>query len=206
MRLPLWRRHQQAELEEEIRSHLDMAVRERVERGENPQEAARSARRQFGNTLLVKEVARDMWGWTSLERLWMDVRYGLRLMVKEPGFTSVAVLTLAIGIGANTAVFSLVNTLVLRPFYPDIQHLIVVEDVPAAMHGRNLTYRMSYPKYQAWRQHREIFESLGALYAQGPSLTGLGRAGADTGCICIQRVLTDTWCFPGDRPRIPSGG
>lgn len=175
MRLPLWRRHQQAELEEEIRSHLDMAVRERVERGESPQEAARSARRQFGNTLLIQEIARDMWGWTSLEWLWQDVRYGLRLMAKEPGFTAVAVLTLAIGIGANTAVFSLVNTLVLRPFYPDIQHLIVLEDVPAAMRGQNLTYRMSYPKYQAWRQHREIFESLGAMYGQGPSLTGLGE-------------------------------
>jgi predicted permease len=174
MRFPLWRRRQQEQLEEEIRSHFETAVADRVARGQDPHAAAIAVRRQFGNPLLVQEVTRDMWGWISLEQLWQDVRYGLRLLLKAPAFTLVAVLTLAIGIGANTAIFSLVNTLLLRPFYPDIQRLVVIEDVPASFRGKNLTFKMSYPKYVAWRQRTDIFESLTAMYGQGPSLTGLG--------------------------------
>jgi len=116
-----------------------------------------------------------MWGWLSLERVWQDVRYGARLMVQAPTFTLITVVTLAIGIGANTAIFGLVNTLVLRPFYPDIQRLVVMENVPAGFRGRNLTFKMSYPEYLAWREHHDIFESLGAMYGQGPSLTGMGE-------------------------------
>lgn len=175
MRLPLWRRRQQQQLEEELRSHFEMAVAERVARGEDRHQAEIAVRRQFGNPLLVQEVTGDMWGWISLEHLWYDIRYGLRLMAKAPGFSIVAVLTLAIGIGANSAIFSLVNTLLLRPFYPDIQRLVVIEDVPASFRGKNITFKMSYPKYEAWRRRTDIFESLTALYGQGPSLTSAGE-------------------------------
>ena len=108
------RKQREQELDEEIRAHLAMAVRERIERGENPAEAETNSRREFGNATLVKEVTRDMWGWRWLETLLQDLRYGLRQLRRNPGFTAVAIITLALGIGANTAIFTLIDGLMLR--------------------------------------------------------------------------------------------
>lgn len=103
-----------AEIEAEIGSHLEEAVRERVERGESLHEARVNALREFGNVGLVKEVTREMWGWTTIEQLGQDVRYGLRMLLKHKGVTLVAIFSLALGIGANTAIFSLIDAVLLR--------------------------------------------------------------------------------------------
>src|SRR6266850_6737786 len=115
MNWPSWRRRQDDELDEEIRAHLAMAVRDRVERGESIDDARAHARREFGNVALVKETTRDMWGWTALERIAQDARYGVRLMVKSHVFTATVVLSLAVGIGAVSTVFALINAIELRP-------------------------------------------------------------------------------------------
>lgn len=163
--MSFWRRKKrEAELDEELRNHLEMAARERVERGADEKEAERAARREFGNVGLVMEVARDMRPWRWLEEFVEDARYGLRRMRKTPGFTAIAVLTLALGIGANTAIFSLVNGILLASLpYPNPEKLVSITG--------------TFPKgaFVAMREQMHTMDVGGYVEGYELNLTGFGE-------------------------------
>src|SRR5882762_4041519 len=180
-----WKREK--ELDEELRSHLEMAARERVERGAEESEAARAARQEFGNVGLVKEVSRDMRGWRWLEEFVEDARYGLRRMRKSPGFTAIAVLTLALGIGANTAIFSLVNGILLVSLpYPNPERLVSVTG--------------AYPKGAIVAMREQVHTMDVGAYDEGPelNLTGLGEPVRLTGTL----VSAELFSILGARPEL----
>src|SRR5262245_49925673 len=151
------------ELEEEMRFHLEMKAQENAEAGMERLEARYAARRQFGNQTLLREVSRDMWSFRSLDTLARDIRYGLRVMVKHPGFTGVAVLTLMLGIGACTAVFSVVYAVMLRPLpYRNPDRLCVLrKSVPKKGLERDWA---SYPAFRDWKDHNHVFEDLALFF------------------------------------------
>jgi hypothetical protein len=183
------------ELEEEVRSHLKMAAQERVERGEAGEEAERAARREFGNAGLVKEVTRDMWGWGSLERLLQDLRFGFRMMAKSPGFAVVAILTLALGIGANTALFSVVNGVLFNPLpYPEPEQLVTLHESKPNFEAGSI----SFPNFRDWRKENSTFSMMGVSRGYSFNLTGAGEAEQ----VRAQFVSTDFLPMLGVKPVI----
>ncbi len=158
----LFRRHRRdEELEEEIQAHLRMAAQERAESGESAEQARASAVREFGNVLMVKEVTRNMWGFAWLETLMQDFRYGLRMLARSPGFTGIAIITLALGIGANTAVFSVVNGILLQPLpYKDPDRLVMLWEAHRHF-GERLAF--SYPNFRDFRDQNHAFEEMAAF-------------------------------------------
>ncbi len=162
--MKLWwlSRKRERELEKEIQHHLQMAANERAEQGASMRDAQSGARREFGNVGLVKEVTRDTWGWRWLEDLVEDVRYGLRVLCKSPGFAAAAVLTLAMGIGANTAIFSLVDWLILRPL--PIERPSRVVFLETTYNNGDTGTQFSYPDFQRIQQQTSgIFADVSAL-------------------------------------------
>ncbi|HUK30168.1 MAG TPA: ABC transporter permease, partial [Candidatus Acidoferrum sp.] len=148
------------DLDRELRDHLELDSEVRQERGVPADEARFAAQRDFGNATRVKEVTREMWGGASLERFWHDLRYSVRLMRRNPGFTAVAILTLALGIGANTAIFSIVNAAFLRPLpFPDSDRMYVVRRANNQIGGTSI----SYPIYLAWKEKKSSFEAFGLM-------------------------------------------
>ncbi|HVP48780.1 MAG TPA: ABC transporter permease [Bryobacteraceae bacterium] len=139
-------------LEDEIRAHLEMMA----DAGGGTEEARYAARRQFGNALVLRETSLEMWGWGPLDRLWQDLRYGTRMLVKNPSFTLIAVLTLGAGIGVNTAVFTAFNAVALRPLdVPDPDRVLQVDRTAQAGF-------FSYPDYVYLRDNNGTFSRLAA--------------------------------------------
>lgn len=161
------------ELDSELRFHLEQRVAELVEEGAGREEASRQARMEFGGVEGIKEECRESRRVHLLETFFQDVRYGLRMLRRNPGFAMVAILTLALGIGANTAIFSVVNGVLLNPLpYPFPEQLITLhESKPNFQYGS-----VSYPNFRDWQKSNRVFSAIGITRYTAFGLTGMGDA------------------------------
>ena len=166
-------RKQQIErdLDSEVQSHLDMLIAENIRRGMTPEAARHAAKREFGGVELTKEEYREQRGLPLLDGWLQDVRFAVRMLGKRPGLSFVAVLTLAIGMGANTAIFTAVHSVLLQSLpFPKADRLAIVWSV-LGTEGRAPA---SGPELETLRQRSRLFEDLGAIWAQSGALTGEG--------------------------------
>src|SRR5579864_390216 len=157
-------------LDNDIRNHIEQRTQENIDRGMAPEEARNAALRKFGNVGLVKEDTRAVWSLVWLEQFLQDIRFGLRMMRKNPGFTAVAVLTLALGIGANTAIFSAVNGILLDPLpYPDSARIVRIERA-------QIGWGFSAAEVNDIRQQCTALERLAAFETSGALVRGTDLA------------------------------
>ena len=170
----LWRwRRQETELDDELAFHLSEEADERIADGLAPEEARRAARKDFGNVAGIREETRDVWGWGSAERLAQDIRYGVRTMRRQPSVAAVAIVTLALGIGATTAILNVVNALVVRPLpLPDADWLVVL----FATSPKRALYRdtTSFLDFSAWRDQSHAFTGAAAYRTDAFNVSGDG--------------------------------
>ncbi|MGA2094986.1 MAG: ABC transporter permease [Candidatus Acidiferrum sp.] len=173
------RRKIYGELSEEIHAHIEEKTEQLMADGMPKKEAEAAARREFGNLTLMEEDGRDVWRWLSLENFLMDVRYGLRMLRSNPVFTVVGLLTIAIGIGANAAVFSVVNSVLLRPLnYPTSQELVFLHQVAPGAAGLadfQNGLLLSPSMYFAYSENNRTFSSIGVWDTGAASVTGVAE-------------------------------
>jgi predicted permease len=173
------RRRLYTDLSEEIQAHLEEKIEELVADGMPRKEAAAAARRAFGNITLTEDDSRSVWRWPSVEDLLADIRYGLRALRHNPMFTVVALLTIAIGIGANTAVFSVVNSVLLKPLnYPSAEQLVYLHQIAPGAPGLadfESGLHLSPSMYFTYAEHNRAFQSLGVWDSGTASVTGLAE-------------------------------
>ncbi|HSU59378.1 MAG TPA: ABC transporter permease [Bryobacteraceae bacterium] len=171
-----WRRRKlrEQDLERELHSDLDLEAEEQRENGLSEEEAHYAARRAFGNTALIREETREMWGWASVERFVQDIRYTVRQLRRNRGFAAVAILTLAIGIGANTAIFSITDAVLLRPLpYPDVNRLIRIwQSGPGLFEGH---LGAAPPEFAAYRDRTRVFSNVAGYEPETLDLTNEGE-------------------------------
>ena len=191
-------RRRNADLERELRSDLESEEEEQCENGLPPEEARHAARRAFGNATLIREQTHEAWGWAPFEHLWQDVRYGLRQLIRNPGFTVVSVMTLALGVAVNTSIFSGVSAFLLRK--PPVND----PDTLCAISSRNLlkSYDLAgvaAPDFESWRKQNDVFENMAAVET-GRSFTLTGKAEPEL--VHGDRVTPDYFAVIGVMPSL----
>lgn len=168
------RRKRYAELGESMREHLAERIDELVREGVPRAEAEFRAQREFGNVTHIEQQSREVWQWPRVESLWADVKFALRQMRKTPAFAVVVIVTLALGIGANTTVFSIVDAVVLRPLpYAHPERLVEVQSRVST--GTYLSGAVCYPDFFDWRTQNHSFEHMVSYHDNSMTLTGVER-------------------------------
>jgi predicted permease len=188
-------------LEEELESHLRLAIEDRVARGESPQEARAAAQREFGNLPLVEDVTRDAWGWVWLDRLLQDVKFAFRQIRRSPGFAAAAIGILALGIAAATAMFTVVDHVLLRPLpYPDSGRLVVIQGVEDKNHRR---WGTPWLDIEEWRAQSRSLEQIGFYH----SMDGRSFLQGNTHSVQVDGVAVSSNLFAtlGVEPRLGRG-
>ena len=162
-----------SDINAEIRAHLDFLTQENIASGMPPEEAAAAARRDFGNPTAVQERAREAWHFPAFESVLQDLRQGLRGIRRSPGFSLVVILTLALGIGANTAIFSVVYAVLLKPLpYPHGERLVELQESTPSASGISVTW----VNFQDWRKLNHSFVDMAGFHTADFTLTGRGDA------------------------------
>src|SRR5215510_10367417 len=160
------------DIDREMRAHVELQVEANIRAGMSPAEARERAMRSFGNVNRAVDAAYDVKGGGLVETLAQDVRYGARMLVKHKAFTSIAVIMLALGIGANTAIFSVVNELLLRPLpYRNAGRVVMLWEVTPSGRHQNTTSRANY---RNWHEQSTSFQEFAAFTDQRLNLTGAG--------------------------------
>src|ERR1700681_2320179 len=161
----------EAEMDEELRSHFENQVANHVASGMTREEAVRRARLEFGGYEQLKEECRDARGVSLVAAILQDVKYAFRMLRSSSGFTAVAILTLALGIGANTAIFSVIDTVLLRPLpYGNPGSLVMIWETSSE--PANLHNVVSPPDFLDWRSQNRAFQSMAAIFDERDNLTG----------------------------------
>src|SRR5215813_6426165 len=188
------------EMEEEMHFHFEMQIEQNLDSGMAAEEARYAARRQFGNQTWLKEVSREMWSLNSIETLIQDLRYGARMLLKIPGFALVAIITLSLGIGANTTIFSLINSLLLKPIpFPQADRLALVwQSQVSNPNSRNIV--VSAPNFWDWQRQNDVFENMAVFdtAGKGYDLSGDGEPERVSGL----RVSAGFFDTLGVKPRL----
>jgi predicted permease len=190
------------EMERELRFHLEMETEKNIRRGMSEEAARLAAQRTFGGIEQTKEAYRDSARFRRLEELWQDLRYGVRMLLRTPGFTAAAALTVALGVGANTAVFSIVYATLLKPLpYPEAERIYGVELVIPEMPVWGSSLPMRIKDYLEWRKAETAFSAVAALWPGGWNLTGSGEPERVGGAF----VSTEFFEFLGVPPALGRG-
>ena len=184
---PWSRAHRERDLEREIQNHLDLEAEESGPYG---------AQRAFGNALRVKEDVRAAWGWTRVEQLARDAGYGLRQVRRNPAFSGIAIATLALGIGANTAMFSAVDAVLIRPLpYVDADRLVMIWDDDMSRTG-SPKFFSTPPEWSEWRRHNTVFTDIAASQPGDAALSSDGEPEA----LPARKVTGNFWSVLGAQP------
>ena len=169
----LFRRNSEtARLNQEMQFHLDQQITENIAKGMSPGDARSAALRTFGNPTLLQDQARSTWSWNWLEKLARDIRYGTRTLLRSPGFAIIAVLVMALGIGATTSLFTIVRSVLLKPLpFHDPDNLVMVYEHFRASVGNDFNV-VSPGDYRDWREKTHAFQDMAAWRPYGFNLTG----------------------------------